>query len=333
MRVEMQEDGSEYRFPFEQDGYAIYAITNKVNGKVYVGQTTRPCEQRWEEHKYNTRYDTEKCAIHYAFDKYGLNNFIFELVATFIYSFDELNQKEQEFIYLFDSYENGYNETLGGDGVKKYTKQEIDECKKAYENNGISGIMELGYSYEVARGIVRSHQLHQDTFFLSIEKDGVIKEFFSKKEVNFFFCRKVTCLCDRKTIYGWNVIKYIPGKKARRFSYLGHLYKNKIYYTTEDLQKGSPYKTNNAAFIQWKLDNNIISLSNCYYNIDKNIIVFPINSEETRRITTAIRQKIRYQGCYYRRLTKDEIAQELYRMRDELQSYTEETSTKGEADA
>ena len=329
MRVEIQEDGSEYRFPFEQDGYAIYTITNKVNGKVYVGQTVQPCERRWEAHKHST----EKYSIHHAFDKYGLNNFIFELVATFIYSSEELNQKEQEFIYLFDSYENGYNETLGGDGTKKHTEQEINRCNEAYKNNGIHGITELGYSYGVACKIIQNYQMHQNTFFLSIEKDGVIKEFFSRKEVNSFFGKNVCISNRRKTICGWNIIKYVSGKKRKRSSYLGHLYKNKIYYTSEDLAKESPYKKNGLGFFKWKLDNNVISLPNCYYNIDKNIIVFPVDSKESNKIITNMSRKYRYHGCYYRRLTKDEIAQELYRMRDELQSYAEETSTEGEADA
>ena len=55
----------------------IYKITNKVNNKVYIGQTNRNLEIRWREHK-------SRAGCHYtshlygAMDKYGTDNFVFE---------------------------------------------------------------------------------------------------------------------------------------------------------------------------------------------------------------------------------------------------------------
>ena len=31
----------------------VYLITNKINGKVYIGKTSKSLEFRWKEHQYN----------------------------------------------------------------------------------------------------------------------------------------------------------------------------------------------------------------------------------------------------------------------------------------
>ena len=47
----------------------IYKITNKVNGKVYIGQTTKSLKKRWTEHVYTN--PTRKYLLHKAIQKYG----------------------------------------------------------------------------------------------------------------------------------------------------------------------------------------------------------------------------------------------------------------------
>lgn len=49
-----------------------------------------------------------------AFEKYELDNFIVEEEFDVAYSKDELNDKEKYYIKLFDSFNNGYNKTIGG---------------------------------------------------------------------------------------------------------------------------------------------------------------------------------------------------------------------------
>ena len=57
-------------------GY-IYKITNKINGKVYIGLTTTSIEQRWRGHI----NESKKCDRHlYAsMRKYGIENFNIEI--------------------------------------------------------------------------------------------------------------------------------------------------------------------------------------------------------------------------------------------------------------
>jgi group I intron endonuclease len=88
----------------------IYTITNTINKKVYVGQTTRAVECRWAKHCSKSTKSAIGCAI----QKYGKDVFMFEVVYT-AYSIEELNSKEIEYITKYNSTApNGYNITKGG---------------------------------------------------------------------------------------------------------------------------------------------------------------------------------------------------------------------------
>lgn len=93
----------------------IYKITNKINNKAYIG-CSKNIEHRWLCHKsesilgYNPQYNY---TIHKAFRKYGIDNFNFEIIEET--SEDKLFDREKYWIEYFNTYYNGYNETLGGD--------------------------------------------------------------------------------------------------------------------------------------------------------------------------------------------------------------------------
>ena len=62
----------------------IYKITNKVNGKVYIGQS-RDIKRRWYEHrKVKGDYDRHSYPLYSAIEKYGIDNFEFEIIEKFI---------------------------------------------------------------------------------------------------------------------------------------------------------------------------------------------------------------------------------------------------------
>lgn len=107
----------------------IYKITNKVNGKVYIGQTVGDIKARWRKHKNLHKYPScSPTAINHAIVKYGENNFTVEKVATAI-SLEELNQKEIQFIAEYNCVvPNGYNIETGGD-VVLFTQQQRRRLK------------------------------------------------------------------------------------------------------------------------------------------------------------------------------------------------------------
>lgn len=99
-------------------GY-IYKITNKVNGKVYIGQTSESVSQRWYEHKYSSERVGNKdyyYALHCAMRKYGCENFDVDVLEEA--DNDLLNDREVYWIGFYDSYKLGYNMTLGGEGSR-----------------------------------------------------------------------------------------------------------------------------------------------------------------------------------------------------------------------
>lgn len=96
-------------------GY-IYHITNKINNKKYIGQTTN-IEHRLEEHLSALRKNNHHShKLQRAFNLYGENNFIFSWEKRAYQKEEELQLDEMKEIEKYDSYNNGYNETQGGDG-------------------------------------------------------------------------------------------------------------------------------------------------------------------------------------------------------------------------
>lgn len=95
----------------------IYVAVNKINGKEYVGKTTRGLLiKRVNEHINAALNGRAFCYFHKAIKKYGVSNFKWLIVYT-AFSEKELNDAEKRIIKERNTYNNGYNLTLGGDGV------------------------------------------------------------------------------------------------------------------------------------------------------------------------------------------------------------------------
>ena len=100
----------------------IYLITNLINGKQYVGQTTRTKEQRLVGHLHGALY------IDKAIKKHGIENFTLETLE-YVYNKDKLNEKEQYWIKSLNTLvPNGYNILPGGDyGYGRNTVHEFNQ--------------------------------------------------------------------------------------------------------------------------------------------------------------------------------------------------------------
>lgn len=112
-------------------GY-IYKVTNKVNGKVYIGKTENTIKARWSAHvssscNINSREYNFK--FHRAIRKYGAHNFKIEIIDDVEQA--ETADREKYWIEFYDSIKYGYNTTFGGEGSVRYSDEFFISCWKA----------------------------------------------------------------------------------------------------------------------------------------------------------------------------------------------------------
>jgi hypothetical protein len=108
--------------------YTIYKITNKINGKFYIGkhQTLNLDDDYMGSGKYLKR----------AIQKYGVENFSKDILFIFDNA-DEMNSKEKELVTEeFCLNENTYNINTGGDGGFDYiNNNKLNTVNQEYRNN------------------------------------------------------------------------------------------------------------------------------------------------------------------------------------------------------
>lgn len=111
----------------------IYKITNMINGKCYIGQTTYGFDRRYfndlSKHSHNKHLKN-------AIEKYGIENFEIIKIFDIAFSKEELDIKEKHYIKIFNCYTKGYNQTLGGEGTVGLVRSEEskEKMKKARQD-------------------------------------------------------------------------------------------------------------------------------------------------------------------------------------------------------
>lgn len=115
----------------------IYKIINKINGKIYIGQTTNVNpEKRIKAHFKKTR---SRDLVRDAANKYGKDSLEWEILYCALDQ-EELDRAEKYFIEQYKSLvPNGYNIQQGGNGKGKWSEQSKKEngilVKQWYKNN------------------------------------------------------------------------------------------------------------------------------------------------------------------------------------------------------
>ena len=111
----------------------IYKFTNKITGQSYIGKTIRKFQDRYNEHKRDCQTylanNKTTSPFYNAIGIYGWDNFSLEIVEDNIPN-EKINEKEQYYIALYDTHQNGYNATIGGDGGRVITKLKEAEVKQ-----------------------------------------------------------------------------------------------------------------------------------------------------------------------------------------------------------
>nr|WP_315130336.1 NUMOD1 domain-containing DNA-binding protein [uncultured Flavobacterium sp.] len=114
--------------------YIVYKAENTVTGEVYVGATSKSLIERKNDHLQKSSKGSDGF-FHQAIRTYGSDSFVWTEVDS-ASSINELAEKETEYIYMYDSFQNGYNSNKGG-GFKKTVYQynvETGELVNSYDD-------------------------------------------------------------------------------------------------------------------------------------------------------------------------------------------------------
>lgn len=170
----------------------IYKITNTINSKSYIGQTIQNVKERFYQHcATKCSKAVSNMAIHRAIKKYGKSNFTVEVIEEI--DSTNLNDRERYWIKYYNSYNNGYNSTKGGqDGCKPFKDLDVESIIKEY-NTGKS-LRTLGTIFKVDKQTIKDLLIRHNvelrttrTYKLSQkDRDKVLEDFasgLSRKEI------------------------------------------------------------------------------------------------------------------------------------------------------
>ena len=170
----------------------IYKITNTINGKFYIGQTIQNVKERFYQHcATKCSKAVSNMAIHRAIKKYGKSNFTVEVIEEIDSA--NLNDRERYWIKYYNSYNNGYNSTKGGqDGCKPFKDLDVESIIKEY-NTGKS-LRTLGTIFKVDKQTIKDLLVRNNinlrttrTYKLSQkDREDIIKDLslgLSRKEI------------------------------------------------------------------------------------------------------------------------------------------------------
>lgn len=236
-------------------GY-IYKYENKINHKVYIGQTV---DLNARKYSHVSKARTVKNKFYNAVRKYGWDSFDYSVIAQ-IEAEDIkelsalLDSLEEQYIEQYDSYENGYNSTTGGHSCrgKQMPESFIEYCKnrtysdetrrkmsEAARNRVVSEETRQKYSNQAKeRNFAKYREIYADKMIknskkalskpvLQVDKKGnVVNEFPSMQEaVNFV----KTYLAQDKTESGiWNGIHRHCNNITKKRFYYGFEWKFKV---------------------------------------------------------------------------------------------------------
>lgn len=152
-------------------GY-IYKITNKINGKSYVGWSENP-QRRFLNHR---KADGSSPLLHKAIKKYGIDAFTFEILCE-----DTLSNEDYYIQHYQTMLPAGYNMQQGGFAppLGKYRTETMKEASRKGTRLALKG-----KTYEEIHGIVEANRLKEIRRLSGSKNKGKKKIFSDQHKIN-----------------------------------------------------------------------------------------------------------------------------------------------------
>ena len=165
----------------------IYKYTSP-SGKSYIGQTTNESKRRNKFKHVDKDYAGDK--INNARRKYGPENFEYEVLEIVKCDSEEemtekLNTLEVYYIGLYDTFKNGYNMSIGGEGSRGYkmTEEQVQKhINRMFTNNPFKG---KKHTEETKKAISKANS--KAVYQIDKDTNEIIREFESAKAAGEFF--------------------------------------------------------------------------------------------------------------------------------------------------
>jgi len=193
----------------DAEGFKIYLITNKINGKQYVGLTIGPLESRLKQHIAAAKKG-RKAPLPNAIRKYGAEAFTIKLIRNDAKSFDQLQQQEIDAIAERNTLISGYNSAIGGAvGITKAITvdgKKFPSQAQAAEFYGVDvsvfnlRITRLKWTPEEAAGLINRDWGGRD---VAVTVNGI--PFSSIRQAAIAFGKDFRKIYDRYSEKGWSI--------------------------------------------------------------------------------------------------------------------------------
>lgn len=144
----------------------VYKITNKVNGKVYIGCTSARTDRRFLKHlalSKRINQGIKHSAIHKAINEFGEANFTFEVLFELGKSrgvtkeeYNTLQNLEKHYIELYNAYgDGGYNQSRGGEGGVGAVR--TTEHRELLRQANIGKKLTMEHRRKISEGLKKNH--------------------------------------------------------------------------------------------------------------------------------------------------------------------------------
>jgi len=142
--------------------YIVYKHTFKTTGKSYIGYTSKSMHERFEKHVLNSIAGMDN-HFYRAIRKYGVDDIVSEVLYE-CETKDEATEKEKFYIDKYNTFNEGYNMTKGGDGGWVVPSEKYDSWV-----------------------LLRSHPMEKNGRFSGFSDDEILKaahDYFAKNGYN-----------------------------------------------------------------------------------------------------------------------------------------------------